>query len=77
MDEDSRDLIQQLFALLTGRLEEAHEIAVEGQDAKHRQESIAGRARYLEARAREIATVSAAISAIADPAVDQARAQDK
>ena len=73
MDDDNRDLIHQLFAFLTERLEEAHEIAVEGHDARRPQERLIGRARCLEATARDIATLSAALSVNANTATDQVR----
>ena len=77
MDDDNRDLIHQLFALLTERLEEAHEIAVEGQDARRPRESLVGSARCLEATARDITTLSAAISVIANTAADQGQSRGK
>ncbi len=65
--EDDQELLRELFALATQRLEAAHEIAVEGQGAGLTGELYAGLARRLGVASRDVAILAAAITVAADP----------
>ena len=66
MDDADQDLVRQLFARATERLETAHEVAVEGQGAGLTEESYAGLARRLGVASRNVAVLAAAITVAAD-----------
>lgn len=66
MDEDRQELLRQLFAEATVRLEAAHERAVAGQSAGFSADDYASAARRLRAAAHELAALADAARMIAE-----------
>jgi hypothetical protein len=60
MDDEYRDLTNQLFAAATAMLEDAIEVAVLGQSPRLNPPQLANAGRRLQAAARDIATVAEA-----------------
>ncbi len=73
MDEDQRDLLRQLFVAATERLEAAHDAAIAGQSGEIAVEGYVEDADRLEAAARDIAALAAAMLVIACPGSKCAR----
>ena len=65
MDENQLELLRRLFAETTARLEEAHEVAIEGQGAGLPIGQYADLARRLGRAAGDIATLADDIASIA------------
>lgn len=66
MDADKRELVRRLFVVATEILEDTHPHATGGQAAKLKSRAYTAYARRLEAAARDLAAVSAAIMAVTE-----------
>jgi len=66
MDHDRRDLINHLFALATGLLEDAASKAIEGQSPKLLTADCIARADDLHRSAQQLAALAKTINVIAD-----------
>lgn len=71
MDDDYRELANQLFAAATAMLEDAIEMAVAGQSPRIPPSQFAVHARRLQASARDIAVIANAVTIIADKGINQ------
>ena len=65
MDDDDRELANQLFATATARLEDAIDVAVAGQSPRLDPLQLADAGRRLQATARDIATIAEAAAIVA------------
>ena len=66
MPDDRQELLAQLFATLTARLEDAHEIAMQGQASGAKLERLAALARQLREAARDIIAIAETIMILTD-----------
>ena len=73
MDDETRELVNQLFATGTAMLEDGIEVAVTGQSARLSPSQLAETGRRFQTLAREIVVVAEAITIIANLAVDRRR----
>ncbi len=71
MDDDRKELFRRLSTLATEVLEDAHEVAIEGQSSELRVQDYASCARRLQCAARELAAVAETMIVVVSPEGDE------
>lgn len=66
MQDDRQELLAQLFAMLTARLEDAHELATAGQASNVRPGHLLSLARQLRETARDIIAIAEMVMILTD-----------
>lgn len=66
-EEERRELVSRLFALMTGKLEDAAGLAAEGQGTRAETRDLISRAERIESIAQEAAVLAEAVGAIVKP----------
>jgi hypothetical protein len=64
LDADTRDLVRRLFAVVTLRLADAHDLAVEGQSDRKSEERYRALGMLLKGEAEALAALASAISVV-------------
>lgn len=71
MDDDRQELVHRLSTLATEVLEDAHEVAIEGQSSELRIQDYASCARRLQCAARKLAAVAETMMIVVSPEGDE------
>ena len=71
MDDDRQELVHRLSTLATEVLEDAHEVAIEGQSSELRIQDYASCARRLQCAARKLAAVAETMIVVVSPDGDE------
>ncbi len=77
MDDDCRELANQLFAMATAMLEDVIEVAVAGQSSRLNPSQLADHGRCLQAAAQDIAIIAEAATIVANLSVERPRNRRK